>query len=399
MNDPHPVASARSYLSLCPAEPFRIFFPLGTLAGISGVSLWPLFFSGIHHGFYPGAMHARMMIEGFLGAFIFGFLGTALPRLTGTPHLSRKELWIVLALYIAAIGTHIAERPLAGDAFFLLLLATFTVLMGRRFVQRTDLPPPGFVLIGLGFFNALAGTALLILGAWELWPQASQAGANLLQQGWVLLHILGLGSFLLARFLGLPPTALPESRVPTPEWSRRAMFAGATGVLITLSLVAEALLPWSYAAASVRCLAAASYLLFTVPFYRAAVPNVTLTLSLRIALVMLIAGLIFPLCWPAQRVAGLHVIFLGGFSLVAFTVATRVVLGHSGFSDRFSTRLPFLLATVFFILTATVLRAVGDFLPPARPHWLNGASYLWMLGAMIWAWCVLPKVRIPDSEP
>ena len=178
MNDSGPATPTPSYFSLCPAEPFRIFFPLGTLVGISGVSLWPLFFSGIHHGFYPGVMHARLMIEGFLGAFIFGFLGTAFPRLTGTPHLSRKELWTVLVLYVATVGVHIGERPLAGDALFLLLLATFTTLMGRRFVRRTDLPPPGFVLIGLGFFNALAGTVLLILGEWELWPQASQASAT-----------------------------------------------------------------------------------------------------------------------------------------------------------------------------------------------------------------------------
>jgi hypothetical protein len=40
---------------------------------------------------------------------------------------------------------------------------------------------------------------------------------------------------------------------------------------------------------------------------------------------------------------------------------------------------------------------IGDFLP-SRPHWLNGASYLWMLAAGVWAFAVLPKVRIPDSS-
>jgi len=45
-----------------------------------------------------------------------------------------------------------------------------------------------------------------------------------------------------------------------------------------------------------------------------------------------------------------------------------------------------------------VLRTIGDFLPPTRAHWLNGASYLWMLGSAIWAWHVLPKVRIADPE-
>src|SRR5213078_4726011 len=39
-------------------EPFRIFFPEGVLAGILGVSLWPLYFTGITK-FYPGQAHAR----------------------------------------------------------------------------------------------------------------------------------------------------------------------------------------------------------------------------------------------------------------------------------------------------------------------------------------------------
>ncbi len=47
-----------------------------------------------------------------------------------------------------------------------------------------------------------------------------------------------------------------------------------------------------------------------VPIHRPAVPNVTLTIALRAALVLLIARLVFPLCWPLQRVAGLHVVFI-----------------------------------------------------------------------------------------
>ena len=148
-----------SYYALCCAEPYRIFFPLGTLAGISGVSLWPLFFGGLHHSFYPGVMHARLMIEGFMGAFVFGFLGTAAPRLTGTPHLCRGELRALLALYVAMVATHIAEQPVAGDVLFLVLLAAFAVMLAWRFARRTELPPPGFVLVGFGFMNARFHTA------------------------------------------------------------------------------------------------------------------------------------------------------------------------------------------------------------------------------------------------
>jgi uncharacterized protein involved in response to NO len=223
-------------------------------------------------------------------------------------------------------------------------------------------------------------------------------GTALLNEGWVLLLILGIGGFLLPRFLGLERKEFPESRTPPPGWKPRALVAAATGSVITATLIAESLAFHPLAANLVRCTAAAAYLLATVPFHRAKVPNVTLTICLRAALVLLFAGLAFPLCWPLQRVAGLHVIFIGGFSLITLTVATRVVLGHSGKSHLFATPLPFLLTAALLIATAAVLRAIGDFLPLTRNHWLNGASYAWMLGAAVWAWRVLPKVRIPDPE-
>jgi uncharacterized protein involved in response to NO len=385
-------------LKLCPAEPFRIFFPIGMLFGISGVSLWPLFHLGIHTSFYPGMMHARVMIEGFLGAFVFGFLGTALPRVTGAPPLTRRELWTMVVLHLTATGLHIGLLPFAGDRVFLVLLVIFLVCMGRRFAQREDLPPPGFALVGLGFLNALAGTALLASVPWNPWSFAMPVGAALLNEGWVLLLILGIGGFLLPRFLGLTRPEFAESRTPPPGWTPRAIIAAATGIVITATLVAEGVAFHPVAARLVRSAVAGGYLLATVPFHRARVPNVMLTVCLRAALVLLIAGLVFPLCSPLQRIGGLHVIFIGGFSLITLTVATRVVLGHSGNSHLFPTPLPFLRAAAFLLVTAAALRAAGDFLPATRNHWLNAASYAWMLGAAVWSWWVVPKVRIPDSD-
>jgi len=366
------------------------------LFGFSGVSLWPLFYLGIHTSFYPGMMHARVMIEGFLGAFVFGFLGTALPRVTGAPPLKPWELWTLVLLHLAAVGTHIGLQPFAGDRLFLALLAFFLVCMGRRFARRADLPPPGFVLAGLGFLNAVIGTALLASVPWNLWTFALPVGTALLNEGWVLLLILGIGGFLLPRFLGMPQPERPESRTPPPGWKARALVAAATGITITATLIAEALSFHVHAAHLIRCGAAGAYLLATVPFHRVKVANVTLTVCLRVALVLLIAGLVFPLAWPLQRVAGLHVIFIGGFSLITLTVATRVVLGHSGNSHLFPTALPFLITAALLIVIAATLRAIGDFLPMTRNHWLNGASCAWMLAAAVWAWRVLPRVRIAD---
>jgi uncharacterized protein involved in response to NO len=393
MNNPR-----QPFFGLCLAEPFRIFFPLATLLGISGVSLWPLYFSGIHK-FYPGAMHARVMIEGFLAGFVIGFLGTALPRLLSAPPLRRAELWLLLALYALTSGLHIGEQPRAGDLAFIVLMLTFAGCMLSRVRRRTDLPPPGFVLVAFGLLSGLVGPMLWLAGLQGWVPaHALMFGSLLLNQAFVLFLLLGIGTFLLPRFLRLRDVRpMAEERADSPAWRMRAAFSAMTGCILIASYWIEAGNPIAPTAAWMRGLASIVYLAAMIPFHRQAFPLRTAPLAAQLSLLALVAGLIFPLFWPGQRIAGLHVVFLGGFSLITFTVATRVVLGHSGNEALFETRLPALQFAAGLLLLGTVLRTVGDFLV-TRPHWLNGASYLWMIAAGVWAWSYLPKVRIADPD-
>jgi len=389
--------SRPSYISLCPAEPFRIFFPLAVLVGISGVSLWPLFFSGIHK-FYPGIMHSRMMIEGFLGGFVIGFLGTAMPRLLSAPPLRGWETWTLVVLHLTVAGLHIGHQLLLGDTVFAVQLILFGVFLLRRARHATDLPPPGFVLVGMGYLAGLVGT-LLWLGGMNGWVSGSamMLGGLWLNQAFVLLLILGVGTFLLPRFLaieGIRP--LDEERRASQEWVLRAVTAGSVGVAILLSYWMETAYAAVNAAAVVRGSCVLAYLLFIVPIHRTSKPGRTVPMAVNIALASLVLGLAFPLFWPGQRVAALHIIFLGGFSLITFTVATRVVLGHSGYGHLFRTRLPVLLGVIALLLIGTALRVIGDFFPEQRTGNLNWASYLWMGAAAMWGLAILPKVRLPD---
>lgn len=386
------------FFTLCLAEPFRIFFPLATLLGLSGVSLWPLYFAGLHK-FYPGPMHARLMIECFLAGFVIGFLGTALPRLLSAPPLRRGELRLLLALFLLTAGLHIGEQPRAGDCAFIVLLLTFGACMIRRIHERTELPPPGFVLVAFGLFSGLLGPVLWLCGL-QGWVPGSVMlfGGMLLNQAFVLFLLLGIGTFLLPRFLRLRDVrTMAEERTASPGWKLRAAFSVGTGFLLLVSYWLEASDPTAPAAAWLRSVSAIVYLATMIPFQRQSWPVRTASLAAQLALLALVVGLIFPLFWPAQRVAGLHVVFLGGFSLITFTVATRVVLGHSGHEDLFETRLPSLQITTVLLLAGAAMRAFGDF-SPGRPHWLTHASYLWMLAAGIWGFCILPKVRTPDPS-
>jgi uncharacterized protein involved in response to NO len=171
-------------------EPFRLFFPEGVLAGILGVSLWPLHFGGLT-SFYPGQAHARLMAYGLFGGFIFGFLGTAMPRMLSAPSLGPGNVLLLLGLHLAMVAAFATQHIALGDGLFLALLGLFALLMFGRARHRQDTPPPGFVLVGLAFLCVAAGTLLAVLQ-----PGYDEAGASwvnlqklLCYQGFVLLDL------------------------------------------------------------------------------------------------------------------------------------------------------------------------------------------------------------------
>ena len=123
-----------AYLNLLPKEPFRVFFPLGVVAGVVGVSLWPLFYARALV-MYPAVAHSRMMICGFVAAFAIGFLGTAVPKMLDAPRLIPGELLALIVLYCASVSAFLAGATIAGDTLFLGLLLAFALVLGMRFVK------------------------------------------------------------------------------------------------------------------------------------------------------------------------------------------------------------------------------------------------------------------------
>ncbi len=376
----------RRYLQLSCDEPYRLFFPLAWLAGVAGVLLWPLFYLGAGIG-YPGVLHARWMVEGFLGGFVFGFLGTAGPRLSGSRTFSARELGGSVALYLGALGAHGVGWHVAGDAVFLLLLLGFAARLGRGFVRAGRLPAPGFLLAGLGFGCALVGLPAVLAGeaGWlgGRWPVL---GAVLLNEVWVLFLVLGVGSFLFPRLLQIPP------RVPDLGWWGGKFRAAASGAALLALYLAEGWVAAPRALALGRAAVAALCLVWIIGLHRARSPWVTLVWAMQLGSALLWLGLLFPVAWPLHRVEGLHVLFIGGFTVITIAVATRVVLGHGGLGARCAKRLPVLAVAVFLFLGGLVLRVGGDFWLPWRTAAIHAGAALWLVGALVWGLAILPHV-------
>ncbi|MDP0494831.1 MAG: NnrS family protein [Verrucomicrobiota bacterium JB024] len=92
-------------------EPYRVFFAVGTLLGVFGVSMWPAYAWGLVD-VYPGQTHARIMIEGFLSCFVVGFLGTAFPRLLDVRRVSLEESLSWAGIFTGASACHVMGKHL-----------------------------------------------------------------------------------------------------------------------------------------------------------------------------------------------------------------------------------------------------------------------------------------------
>ena len=381
-------------------EPFRLLFPLGVILGLVGVLLWPAFALGWWET-YPAFPHARIMIQGFLTAFVFGFLGTALPRLLEVKRVGRQPTFFLAAGLVGLTVVHLLHFTVIGDGFFLVLLGAFFLLLLDRLRHRQDTPPPGFVLVLMGMACAWLGTGLLFadgLGGGTLPAWVIKLARLMAWQGYLLLPILGIGAFLLPRFFGLPSRhAFPELMMPTPEWRRRAAFAAGCGGLILLAFFLEAS-GWVLWGNLLKAVTVVVYVLREVPLHKATEAKGSLAFGLRIALLALPVGFALIAAFPAWQLTFVHVVFITGFSLITLIVASRVVLGHSGQSVQFKAVLPAVLILILLVLGGLLVRVGADFWPEHRYGLYGISATMWALGVVIWSVSILPGVRYPDDE-
>ena len=379
-------------------EPFRIFFPAGVVAGIIGVALWPLHFLGVV-SYYPGQAHVRLMAYGFFGAFIFGFLGTALPRMLSARPLGFRNVMMLAGLYCWVVGTFSFGKILWGDVFLLVLLLFFLGLVVTRAASRKDTPPPGFVLVGLAWLCVLTGAVLAVAQSRMELPVFWVNLQRLLSsQGFVLLPILGIGPFLLPRFFGLESTHdFPEMQRPSGLWMRKALFALGTGCVIIVSFLLEARGDFRIAH-GIRFVASLVYLAVEFPFAKAPKLASALGASLHLAFAILLTGFLTVTFFPEYRVGLLHLTLVGGFAVITFVVATRVVFGHSGNLQKLKTGNWWLIAAVGMMLFGMATRISGDFWPKIMASHYNYGALMWAGGVFLWAVKVLPKVRWIEKE-
>ncbi len=370
--------------SIVATEPFRIFFPLGILAAVTGLLLWPIYYAALHAGFapnFPALQHPRIMIFGFGAAFVTGFLGTAWPKFIEARSLTISDLSLLVSSWMAAQFFYLIGAIQPGDFAFGAHEVLLIGILGIRLYGAKDPPPPGFVLAFASLFGAVAAA-----WAWCFFLTSMPLWANTLTrlfayQGTLLFPLIGVGSFLFPRvfFAGTP--RIPPGRTPNARSRMMGIFGGAGLILISFILEATG---WVRTGNLLRFTAICFWVWFAFPAAFKGKCLSTRAWVLRTAIASIAACFLIRGIWPGPGFAIEHFLFLGGFGLAIPLIADKVIMGHCAENPQVPAVSKAWRWIVWLMWLALGTRIIADvILSSQKSHYIY-ASIMFVVVFLIW---------------
>ncbi len=376
------------------SDPYRLFFPLGILLGLAGVAIWPIVYLGWLQGYW-GSSHAFLQADGFLFSFIAGFLLTAVPRFTSTTVPSHATQWTLAGcIIIGSVCLELQEFQL-GQIAFVAAYAMLVILIIRRFITRQSTPPETFPLIGIGIAAGFLGTIINALAAWDLVSSGwLLTGKRALTEGMTLLLVLGVGGFLGPRLMGferLPVIGVQMDRAKKQLLVPRGIPYLAAGILILLSIPLEYgfSITWMV---FVRATVATLVMIRALEPWRLPTHRTTLSWCVWTANLLILIGLWMAAIFPIYRIDFLHILFIGGFTLLILAVGMRVTLSHGGHGLASEHKNWVLRIGLTAGLIAMLARVGAPFSQSYTDH-LALAAALWIFALTLWGIRILKLLR------
>lgn len=385
-------------------NPYRLFFPLGILMGIIGVGHWLIYGAGLAQS-YSGLFHSSIQMQAYMASFVIGFLLTALPRFASAPPATGVEIKTFLAL-ILGVWIFLSLRIwFLSELCFILLLLFLIFFAGRRFTERrgTAQPPVEFVWIPIAVIHGILGSLMMIVSQLDwLAPAFFKCGKVMVDQGFIIGIVMGVGSFLSPRLMGLFRPAVQRGILDDNLVIRlrkiQMLWNIFFGTIFFLSFWLESFVHQP-----------AGYLLraaiITIVFYRSRCwPKLPLNKEMFVLLVwlslwMMISGYWLAGFFPRYRVEMLHLVFIGGLVLMTFAIGTMVVISHAGQAELLKKNLYILWTVLAGTACALILRLAVIFLPKYYFILLALASGCWLVVGVAWLIFIFPRIiKVSDSE-
>ena len=382
---PSPAAAVSRWRS----EPFRLFFPLGVLFAWIGVGHWLLYATEVT-ATYSCRFHGLVQMQTFMMAFAIGFLLTALPRRTQSPLVGRMEMAAFATALMVTTGAAILDSWISAEIAYAALFVLLIQFALRRFLagEAGRRPPAAFVLLPIAALQGLAGAALIAAAdANAVLPSTGYLGVLLVEQGVFLCLAVGIGSLVLPLMGGAPP---PPDLGSAPRETWKALAYAAAGIAIFASLLLEHL-GFERSGPLLRAMVVAIGLGFGGGALRLPGKPGEHRKLVWLAVWLMPVGLIASAIWPDYRVPAMHILYIGGFSLLVFGVGSHVAMSHLNMEQLAlgRPRAVIILGAAFVI--ALCARLAADASQTYFIH-LGWAAAVWIVGSAVWLAFFGPKM-------
>lgn len=299
-------------------EPYRFLFPAGAILGVVGSSLWILFqLQWIH--FYPRFAHANLMYFGLLWSFVAGFLMTAIPKMTSSSAVRNWEIGTAVFLALSQLILNLLDHVNISVLVYALQSLFLIFFVVRRFLVHKKVPFSGFMFLPLAFLQSLLGVILFYQSDF----QNRQVVTVLCGDAFVLNLILGLGSRLIPVISRLPNALLPNEAAKRDAWMVPSLIAIFLNLGFWFQLASFESLSYSFKTLAVAVACTLFFKIFVRPMKWSFVG-----MGLKASVVLLFLGQVLSLSFFQMGLAAIHLMYIGGFSLITFLISTRVMLAH-----------------------------------------------------------------------
>jgi uncharacterized protein involved in response to NO len=380
-------------------EPYRVLFPLGILLSWAGVGHWLLLGLGLYPG-YQSTFHAMAQVQGALTCFALGFLLTFIPRRTGARPVSAGMLVLfVLAPIATTLLSWFHLWVPAQLCWWSAIISLIGFIIARARESKAAKMHASFIWVPITLSAVLASS--FVAGAAAAmgpdWMWVHDLCSHLLLQGLLTGLIMGVGGLLLPVLTRGADVGAHEPLDRRVSW--RAIHAG-MALLFFVSFPVE---HWAFRTAFlIRAGVTGWVLLVYAKLWRPPTEPGLSRWLLWISAWTIPLGYLLAAVFPVYWIAGLHLVFIGGFWLMALVIGSHVALSHGGKPELTRSKSLRLGTTAVLLLLAFVSRALVNLDPAHWLRWLALAAGAFLTSSLPWAALVLPvllKKPSPRSPP
>ncbi len=383
-------AQLRFSLSAFLSLGFRPLYICGAAWALISIAIW-VFTPHLLKGQLGGVWwHAHEMLWGFVATIAVGFLTTASATWTGNNPLKGAALgvlalcWLVARLAFLMPGQAAFVLGTVSDTLFYLIaaVALWRVIFKARNKRNYILP---WAVLALGISNVLYLLAVA-QGRAMLLTEVLRIG---------ILCMVFITLLIARRVIPFFATrAIAGLDIPGHERSGRVQLVACMVAILAVVLQQD------YVLAGGAAVAGAIALYQLVQWKPLAVVRVPLLWVLYLAWFFMGIGLLLAACYfigwrpplLARQVAYVHVIAMGGFSIMIIGMITRTALGHTGRALK-ADRL--MVSSYILVFIATVARLVALVIPAVALPMLHLSATAWIVAFGLYLYRFVPLLVAP----